>query len=407
MTTLINIFRSRTRSLLTMAGIAVGVFAVVLISTVGSVGTAEVSRTLLTMGVDTLLIQTADNAVSVTLDDSDISAVRSIDGVSAVMPLMASITEAKMINCHSGSGYSSGSGYRLGSGRRLESYVWGVDKSADNLISLTAKYGRLINNSDTAARSKVCVIDEQFAIETYGRGNIVGKKLSMFLGGKYHEFEIVGIAHSGLSSLQGMLTNIMPGFMYIPITTMQQLCGRTTYDKIAVKLSNSDSDSAIVKSITGMLDEVNECTDGYTCNNLLSQKRQLDDILSIVTTALSLVAGISLVVSGISVMTTMMMSVNERTREIGIKKSIGAKSRNICAEFLIESVTLTLIGSAAGIGAGLLLSFAGCLILGLPFTVNVVSLLVSALAAAAIGAVFGAYPAVKAARMHPAEALRT
>lgn len=401
MTTLINIFRSRTRSLLTMAGIAVGVFAVVLISTVGSVGTAEVSRTLLTMGVDTLLIQTADNAVSITLDDSDISAVRSIDGVSAVMPLMASITEAKMINCHSGSGYGSSSG------RRLESYVWGVDKSADNLISLTAKYGRLINNSDTAARSKVCVIDEQFAIETYGRGNIVGKTLSMFLGGKYHEFEIVGIAHSGLSSLQGMLTNIMPGFMYIPITTMQQLCGRTTYDKIAVKLSDSDSDSAIVKSITGMLDEVNECTDGYTCNNLLSQKRQLDDILSIVTTALSLVAGISLVVSGISVMTTMMMSVNERTREIGIKKSIGAKSRNICAEFLAESVTLTLIGSAAGIGSGLLLSFMGCLILGLPFTVNVVSLLVSALAAAAIGAVFGAYPAVKAAKMHPAEALRT
>lgn len=391
MTTLINIFRSRTRSLLTMAGIAVGVFAVVLISTVGTVGTEQVSRTLLTMGVDTLLIQTADNAVSVTLDDSDISAVRNIDGVSAVMPLMASITEAKMIN----------------SERRLESYVWGVDKSADNLISLTAKYGRLINNSDTAARRKVCVIDEQFAIETYGRGNIVGKTLSMFLGGKYHEFEIVGIAHSGLSSLQGMLTNIMPGFMYIPITTMQQLCGRTTYDKIAVKLSDADSDTAIVKSITNKLDEINECTDGYTCNNLLSQKSQLDDILSIVTTALSLVAGISLVVSGISVMTTMMMSVNERTREIGIKKSIGAKSRNICYEFLTESVTLTLIGSAAGIGGGLLLSLVGCVVLGLPFTVNVASLLVSVIAAAAIGAVFGAYPAVKAAKMRPAEALRT
>lgn len=389
MTTLINIFRSRTRSLLTMTGIAVGVFAVVLISTVGSIGTAEVSRTLLTMGVDTLLIQTADNAVSITLDDTDISTVRAVEGVREVMPLMASLTEAKMIN------------------RRLESYVWGVDKSADSLISLTAKYGRLINNSDTAVRNKVCVIDEQFAIETYGRGNIVGKTLSMFLGGKYHEFEIVGVAHSGLSSLQGMLTNIMPGFMYIPITTMQQLCGRTTYDKIAVKLADADSDTEIVKSIISKLDEVNECTDGYTCNNLLSQKSQLDDILSIVTTALSLVAGISLVVSGISVMTTMMMSVNERTREIGIKKSIGAKSTDICVEFLTESVTLTLIGSAAGIGGGLLLAFMGCLILGLPFTVNVASLLISALAAAAIGAIFGAYPAVKAAKMHPAEALRT
>ena len=139
---LINIFRSKTRSLLTMSGIAVGVFAVVLISTVGAVGTSEVSRTLVTMGVDTLLIQTADNAVSVTLKDSDVSKVREIDGVSDVMPLMASISEAKILN------------------RRLECYVWGVDKSADNLISLTAKHGRLITNADCAAREKVCVIDE-------------------------------------------------------------------------------------------------------------------------------------------------------------------------------------------------------------------------------------------------------
>lgn len=381
--------KGKTRSLLTMSGIAVGVFAVVLISAIGAVGTSEVGKTLITMGVDTLLIQPADNTVSITLKDSDVSAVREISGVSDVMPLMASITEARILD------------------RRLQSYVWGVDKSADRLISLTAKHGRLINNSDTAAYSKVCVIDEQFALESYGRSNIVGKKLSMFLGGKYHEFEIIGVAHSGLSSLQGMLTNIMPGFMYIPITTMQQLCGRSTYDKIAVKLGDPSSDTSIVGKITDKLNSDNNCIDGYTCNNLLSQKGQLDNILSIVTTALSLVAGISLVVSGISVMTTMMMSVSERTREIGIKKSIGAKSADICAEFLTESVLLTIIGSAAGIVLGLLVSFAGCLVAKVPFTVDISSILVSALAAAAIGAVFGAYPAVKAAKMKPADALRT
>ena len=386
---LVNIFRSKTRSLLTMAGIAVGVFAVVLISTVGAVGTSEVSNTLITMGVDTLLIQTADNAVSVTLKDTDVSAVRAIEGVSDVMPLMASVTEAKML------------------GRRLDCYVWGVDKSADKLVSLTAKHGRLITNADCAAREKVCVIDEQFALKSYGRSNIVGKTLSMFLGGKYHTFTVIGVAHSGLSALQGMLTNIMPGFMYLPITTMQQLCGRTTYDKIAVKLSDADSDTAIVGSITGKLDSINNAKDGYVCNNLLSQKSQLDDIMSIVTTALSLVAGISLVVSGISVMTTMMMSVGERTREIGIKKAIGAKSIDIWSEFLTESVILTLLGSIAGIAFGLLVSGAGCLIVKVPFTVNLTSLLISALAAAAIGAVFGAYPAVKAAKLRPAEALRT
>lgn len=382
---LINIFRAKVRSVLTIAGIAVGVFSVTLISTIGAVGTEQVSSTLITMGVDTLLVQTASNSVSVTLTDEDVSEVRKIDGVTDVMPLMASITEAKMIN------------------RRVDCYVWGVDKSADKLISLQAKHGRLITNSDSAALSKVCVIDEQFAEEVYGRSNVVGKKLRMFLGGKYYEFTIIGIAQSGLSSLQGMLSNIMPGFMYIPITTMQHLCGRTTYDKIAVKVSGDDFSP---KTVTDALDRKNGHVDGYMCNNLLSQKSQLDDIMSIVTTALSLTAGISLVVSGISVMTAMMMSVSERTREIGVKKAIGARKRDILGEFLAESVLLTLLGSAVGIIAGLAISFAGCVILGVPFSVNVGSLIISAVVTALLGAVFGAYPAAKAAKLSPADALR-
>ncbi len=386
--TLTGLFRSRTRSLLTMAGIAVGVFSVVLVSTIGTVGTSEVSSTLITMGVDTLLVQAANKSVSVTITDDDVSTVRRVDGVNDVMPLMASMTEAKMI------------------GRRLDCYVWGVDKSADRLISLQAEHGRLITNSDSAANLRVCVIDEQFAKKSYGRSNIVGKKINIFLGGRYHEFEIIGVAQSGLSSLQGMLSNIMPGFMYIPISTMQQLTGRTTYDKLAVKLTDMDADIPVVEAVQTALNRSNNTTDAYIVNNLLSQKAQLDDILSIVTTALSLVAGISLAVSGISIMTTMLMSVTERTREIGIKRSIGATSLDICREFLCESVLLTMLGSAAGIAAGLLIAGAGCCIAGVPFSVNVVMLLITAAASGLVGTLFGAYPAYKAASLDPVEALR-
>lgn len=385
---LVSIFRSRTRSLLTMAGIAVGVFSVVLVSTVGTVGTSQVSATLVTMGVDTLLVQAADNSVTVTITDKDVSTVRRVDGVNDVMPLMASVTEAKMI------------------GRRLDCYVWGVDKSADRLISLVAKHGRLINNSDSAAGLRVCVIDEQFAVKSYGRSNVVGKTLSMFLGGRYHEFEIIGVAHSGLSSLQGMLSNIMPGFMYIPISTMQQLTGRTTYDKLAVKLTDMNTDIPVVEAVQEALNRTNGTTDAYIVNNLLSQKGQLEDILGIVTTALSLVAGISLAVSGISVMTTMLMSVTERTREIGIKKSIGASSRDICREFLSEAVLMTMTGSAAGILSGLLLSGIGCAFAGIPFQVNWLMIGLAAVASGAVGAIFGAYPAYKASSLNPVEALR-
>lgn len=386
--TLVSIFRSRTRSLLTMAGIAVGVFSVVLVSTVGTVGASQVSATLVTMGVDTLLVQAADNSVTVTITDQDAATVRRVDGVNDVMPLMASMTEAKMI------------------GRRLDCYVWGVDKSADRLISLEAKHGRLVNNSDSAAGLKVCVIDEQFAKKSYGRSNVVGKTLSLFLGGKYHEFEIIGVAHSGLSSLQGMLSNIMPGFMYIPISTMQQLTGRTTYDKLAVKLDDMNTDVPVVAAVQEALNRTNGTTDAYIVNNLLSQKSQLEEILGIVTTALSMVAGISLAVSGISVMTTMLMSVTERTREIGIKKSIGASSRDICREFLSEAVLLTMTGSAAGIAAGLLISGVGCLIVGIAFQANWLMIGLAAVASGAVGAVFGAYPAYKASSLDPVEALR-
>lgn len=386
---LINILRNRTRSVLTMSGIAIGVLSVVLISAVGTIGTTQVNSTLLTMGVDTLLVSASTKTVAVTITDESLDTVRRADGVTDAMPLMAAVSEATMI------------------GRRLDCYIWGVDRSADKLISLTAKHGRLINSSDTSSQNKVCVIDEAFALSTYGRSNITGKSIRLFLGGKYHDFEIIGIANTGLSGLQGALSNIMPGFMYIPITTMQKLCGRSTYDRIAVKIdSANENDTQVVENVKAALNKAGGYTDGFVINNLLSQKSQLDDILSIVTTSLSLVAGISLVVSGISVMTTMMMSVGERTHEIGIKKSIGAKNSDICLEFMTESILLTLMGGGAGMLGGIAITAAGCIILNVPFVVNWSSLLISAAAAAVIGAAFGAYPAYKAATMKPVDALR-
>lgn len=386
-----NLFtKGNHRSALTMTGIAVGVFSVVLISVVGNSGTAKVSQTLSSMGVDTLLIQPADNAISVKLTDTELSLAKSLEGVADAMPLMASTTEAKLL------------------GSRLDCHVWGINKSAAELISVEAIHGRLITNSDTAARQRVCVIDQQFALDTYGRTNIVGKEIQLFLGGRYHSFEIVGIATNGLSSVQGMLNSILPNFIYVPITTMQNLCGRHTYDKIAIKLTEQyrQQETSADRLITEQLNALTGATDGYICNNLLSQKKQLNEIMQIVTLSLSLVAGISLVVSGISVMTTMMMSVAERTREIGIKKAIGAKNRDICIEFLSESVVLTVLGGTIGLAAGLPAAYAGCALLDAPFTADLSSLLISVIAAAAVGAVFGVYPAVKAARLTPSEALR-
>ncbi|MBP1542610.1 MAG: ABC transporter permease [Oscillospiraceae bacterium] len=387
--TFINILRSRTRSLLTMSGIAIGVLSVTLISAVGTIGTAQVDSTLVSMGVDTLLVSSAGNTVSAKLTDESISAVRRTDGVADVMPLMASVSEAQM------------------AGRRLDCYLWGVDDSADKLISLTAKHGRLITTGDAQSDARVCVVDESFALEVYGRSNIIGKTMRLFVGGRYHDFTVVGVAGTGLSGLQSALTGIMPGFMYIPITTMQTLSGRSTYDRLAVKLDVQCDEAAVLSAVRAAIDRVSGCTDGFIINNLLSQKKSLDEILAVVTVSLSLVAGISLLVSGISVMTTMMMSVTERTREIGIRKAIGAKNCDICMEFISEGIMLTFAGGTAGLVAGLVIAAVGCMVLRLPFAVDPVSLIICEVSAVVIGAVFGAFPAYRAAKMKPVDALKT
>jgi putative ABC transport system permease protein len=140
--------------------------------------------------------------------------------------------------------------------------------------------------------------------------------------------------------------------------------------------------------------------------NLLQQRQGLESILATVTTVLSLIAGISLVVSGLTVMTTMLVSVGERKREIGIKKSVGARDFDIAKEFLLESIALSGVGSVLGATLGLIAAATGCAAVGITFTPDPVPLIAAISFAIWLGGIFGVYPAVKAARLEPVEALR-
>lgn len=379
------LFSSRLRTFLTIAGIAVGVTAVVTVSSIGEIGRASINSELTGMGMDSLVVSVRSGA-SVMLTENELDKIKALDGVGNAMPLMSMVAECEIKN--------SG----------MTCMVWGVNEDADNVIDLDVLHGRLIGRGDISDKSRVCVIDEAIAAEHYKRTNIVGKTLTLTIGGSPAEFEIVGVVRNGVNTLQNMLGGFIPDFVYIPYSVMREQSGITGFDRITVKLEDNAQSAYAAAQVRKTLSAGSE-ENGYSVDNLLSQKEKMNNILSIASAALSAVAGISLIVSGISIMTVMLVSVSERTREIGIKKSIGASRGAIMAEFLFESALITFIGSAIGIAAGVTVSLAigaaaGDIVInwGLCGAIMLISL--------TIGSGFGVYPAFRAAALKPVDALR-
>jgi len=383
-----NIFRKKIRSSLTVTGVAIGVTSVLIISSIGDIGKHTVNQELESVGMGGLSIGTDKAITSKMLDEEALAYLKAEPSVSDAMPILLQYTAATI---------------------RQESsscLAWGVDGSAGRVLSLNVKHGRLLNRSDLSGFRNVCVVDESLAEKIYGRSNIVGKSVSMVIGSSYEDFEIVGVVETGGNILQSMMGEYVPTFLYMPYSTMQQLTGRTNLDQIAVKLKSDVDPDTAAKEITALLETKMKIPNGIHIENLNSHKDQLNNILNIITLILSVIGGISLVVAGLSIMTVMLVSVHERTREIGIKKSIGAGKKEILLEFLAESLFISLIGSLIGVSIGTAVVALGCLILGLEILLNLRLILFCIVFAITVGVLFGVYPAIKAAKMKPVDALR-
>lgn len=375
-----NIVLKIKRSFLTVCGIAVGVFAVVVISAVGDIGENLVDEKLKSMGMESIIVSSQNGG----LQENDVEQLKNMDFVENAMPLM-SVTLKQI----------------MPDDNETDRMLWGVDENADEVIELKVVSGRKINAGDLVSHSKVCMIDRDVAEETYGTADITGMKITLGFGNMSEEFEAVGVVDNGVSMLQSSLGGSIPSFVYIPYTTFSDISKRDGFDVIAVKAqANINTEKSIEKKLSDNLRTVE-------VSNLLTQKKQLTSLMKVVSCSMTAVAGISVIISGISSMTSMMSAVKERTREIGIKKAIGARKTDIISEFLGESLLISVSGGVFGGGLGILTVIIGCILFDIDVYINPVSVLSVIIFSTVTGVIFGIVPALKASSLNPVVAIRS
>lgn len=383
-----NLGRKRIRTFLTILGISIGVASVILIGNIAQMGTDTVTGEIDSLGLSGLSITAAGKDANVSLDDDDLNLIKTMDSVKQAAPILMITTKVSARE------------------NDMQAIVWGVDSDSGDVISLEPVYGRLFNRNDIRTGASVCLIDEQFAQKTYSRDNIVGKKISVLCGGTFQEYTVVGVIRTGTGLLQNVIGNYIPTFVYVPYTNLQTAAQKNSFDEIAVKIKAGISTDDAGKTIVSRLNRLNGTDDAYLSTDLAKQREGLTGILDIVTLILSAVGAISLLVASLSIMTMMLVSVNERTREIGIKKALGATRGAIMLEFLLEAALLSFIGCITGTAAGLLISWGASAFFHTVFRIRPDIMLMACAFAILSGTAFGVYPAWQAARLKPVDALR-
>lgn len=384
-----NIFRKRMRSFLTILGIAIGMASVVIIGAIGQMGKAAVSQELNSLGVDGLLIGNSSgySASSATLTQAELKKIRDVSSVESAMPIITVYSKSKLLD------------------KKSDCIVWGIDSGADQIISLELMHGRLINATDVRSNAKVCLIDYTMAVESYGRDNIIGKSISVLTENGYDDYEIIGIVKADSSILQS-ITGYIPSLIYMPYTTLQEKSSVNGFNQIAVKLRQSEDSQKASNMIINTLEKGTVKSGLYKAEDLAQQRDKLTKLMDIVTIILSAVGVISIIVAGLGIMTSMIVAVNERTREIGIKKAIGAGSLSIMMEFMTESFFVSLIGCAMGVIFGCLSVVVAGVICGFNIMLPLEYILFCFAFSGVVGILFGIYPAIKASKLCPVDALR-
>lgn len=379
--------RQKYRTLLTVTSIAIGVSAIILTVHIGFSGKAFLSSEMSNMGLDGLFLGVKEGS-GASYSAADLRLIEQQEQVAASTPLLSSYTKIRMRH-HS-----------------AKAMVWGVGAEADSVVSLKPLYGRTLKTSDIRGKKNVCVVDEKTAQNFYKRTNIVGKNIEIFFDNQSHSFEVVGVVESGGAIFQNVVGDYVPNFVYLPYTSMQTALNKKEIPQIAVKLANTEESTHFEAKLKQVFQHIRENPQNYTIQNMARQQETLNSVIDITTIVIAAIASISFLVAGFGMMTIMMISVKERTKEIGIKKSIGASKWVILREFLVESFTISMLGSIIGSVASVGILLLAKILLGKAIVIQFGFLVKCILATAAAGTMFGVIPSYQASTMEPVRALR-
>ena len=384
---------NRMRSILTMLGIIIGIAAVIMITSIGQGFQDSVNDMFAGIGAGALTVTVRQNAAD--------PAVRSD---------MLTLDSLEFIANHpdvTTAGATSWSTARVQLRNPSETtsvQILGVTENIRDIQHVDVRFGRFLAEIDMDRAAPVVVIDSTLARDIFGRTDVVGETIRVTFWMGTIDLTVVGVFRNE-DPMAGMFG--MPTTAFIPITYFQRTLNQdNVVAQIALIASDLDRLDQIASEIARLLSVFHGNEDRYQVTTVMSQIDMINDIIGMITGFVALVAFISLAVGGIGVMNIMLVTVTERTREIGIRKSLGATDGNIQFQFLIEAMILTASGGVIGIIFGYYGGFALGNLIDLTPSVNVGTVALTVLASSLIGIIFGVYPARKAAKLDPIEALR-
>lgn len=385
------------RTLLTMLGIIIGIASVILIISLGDGATASINGQLSSFGTNTIFIRPGSlepgqgpqrrQTDALKLTDAQALADKTrIQNISAVSAVVLKPTQA------------------TANGQTINTSVQGVGADFFAIQSFEIEQGEFFTKDDELGLSRVAVLGSEVVTDLFGEGaEPVGETVKI----DNRSFRVIGVLQEKDSS---PILNPNEA-VYIPVNTaMKILLGQDYVSAIMIQAENGELVNQTVNEITNLLVDEHDISEGevndFSVNSAQQALEIVGSVTGLLTSLLAGIAGISLVVGGIGIMNIMLVTVTERTKEIGLLKSIGARDKDILTQFLIEAIVLTLVGGAIGITLGIILSFVISSFINIPFVISFSAIALAVGVSSGVGLLFGYYPAQQAAKLSPIEALR-